>query len=54
MPGTDVYDRLEDAPSKSRNWGEAVQIAALACIILVFFAIAASNAVGLMVSAMHR
>lgn len=54
MPGTDVYTDLNAPESNNRTLGEAAQIAVLAVIILVFFVIAASSGVGLLVSAMHH
>jgi hypothetical protein len=54
MPGTNVYDRFDTAPTKKRDLGETAQIVVLSGIILVFFAIAASSAMGLIVSAMHH
>ncbi len=54
MPETNVYTDLNAPESNKRSMGEAVQIAVLAVIILVFFVIAASSCVGLLVSAMHH
>ena len=54
MPGTNVYTDLNAPESDKRNLGEAAQIALLSVIILVFFAIAAVNTIGLFVSVLHR
>jgi hypothetical protein len=54
MPGTNIYPDVDAPEPNKRSIGEAVQIAVLSVIILVFFVIAASNGVGLMVSAMHH
>lgn len=54
MPGTDMYTNLDTPESNKRSLGETAQIAVLSVIILVFFAIAASSGIGLIVSAMHH
>jgi len=54
MPATNIYTNLDTPEPQKRSLGEAVQIAVLSVIILVFFVIAASSAVGLLVSAMHH
>jgi hypothetical protein len=53
MPETNVYNRF-DTPEKKRDLGETAQIVVLSGIIVVFFFIAASSAIGLLVSAMHH
>jgi hypothetical protein len=55
MPSANVYEPLDSiSPSSKRNWSEAIQIAVLSAIILVFLAIAAGSLVSLAVSAMHH
>lgn len=54
MPETNVYTDLNVPESNKGSLGEAAQIAVLTVIILVFFVIAASSGVGLLVSAMHH
>ncbi len=55
MPATNLYEALDSSSSSSKTTlGEKVQIGLLSVIILVFFAIAASNTVALLVSALHR
>ncbi len=54
MAGTEIYTNLDRPESNKRSLGESAQIAVLSVIILVFFAIAASSGVGLLVSAMHH
>lgn len=54
MPGTDMYSNLDASESNKRSLGETAQIAVLSVIILVFFALAASSGVGLLVSAIHH
>lgn len=52
---SNVYERLDSAsPSVKRDIGELAQIGLLSVIILVFFAIAASNSVALLGSVLHR
>ena len=53
MPGT-IYTDIQTPETKSRSMGEAIQIGVLSLIIVVFLAISASSAVGLLVSAMHH
>lgn len=55
MPNANVYERLDSASTSGKhNWGERLQIGFLSAIIVVFFAIAASSGVGLLMSALHR
>lgn len=54
MPGTNVYTDLNAPESNKKSLGEVAQIALLSVIIVIFFAIAASNVIGLFVSVLHR
>jgi len=53
MPNANVYERPDSPPSK-RSWGEWAQIGLLSVIIVVFFAIAASNGVALLEGALRH
>jgi hypothetical protein len=54
MASSNVYDRFDAKPANKKDWGETAQIAVLSVIILVFFAISASSAIGLLRSALTR
>lgn len=54
MPNANVYERLDSSSSGKRSWGERAQIALLSVIIVVFFAIAASNGVALLAGTLRH
>ena len=55
MPNANVYERLDSpSPAGKRTLGEWAQIGVLSAIIVVFFAIAASNGIALLESALRH
>jgi hypothetical protein len=55
MSNADVYERLDSpSPSGKRTLGEWAQIGLLSVIIVVFFAIAASNGIALLESTLRH
>src|SRR5215469_4612145 len=54
MPNANVYERPDSSPPGKKSWGEWAQIGLLSVIIVVFFAIAASNGVALLEGALRH